>query len=66
MQASAGLKPVPVHCALPGAGGDDCVPALAAAAAAAEADGHPPRALLLCHPNNPIVRLFHRILVRTG
>jgi 1-aminocyclopropane-1-carboxylate synthase len=32
------------------------VPALAKAAAAAEAEGHPTRAVLLCHPNNPIGR----------
>jgi hypothetical protein len=54
LQASAGLKPWPVHCAHPGDEGS-CVPALAKAAAAAEAEGHPTRAVLLCHPNNPIV-----------
>lgn len=54
VQASAGVKPWPVHCALPGSG-DSCIPALAEAAAAAKAEGHPPRAVLLCHPNNPVV-----------
>lgn len=58
VQASAGLKPWPVHCAFPGAA-DSCVPALAEAAAAAAAAGHPTRAVLLCHPNNPIVSGTH-------